>query len=146
MKIFCCAALLFLSALTAFPQSKAEREVSATVRQWAASMVSRDMDALGKILADDIIITDYNARTRGKKEELEILKPSQDVKTISVENEDVKIKIYGNTAVVTALTKMVFEILGKETKSSMRYTAVFVKRERRWQIVALQIARVPPPK
>lgn len=146
MKIFFCIALFFLSALTAFPQSKAEREVSATVKKWAASIVSRDMDALGKILADDIIITDYNGKTRGKKEELEILKPSPDVKTISVENEDIRVKIYGKTAVVTALTNMVFEIVGKETKSSMRYTAVFVKQGSRWQIVALQIARVPSPK
>lgn len=146
MKIILSITLLLLSALAAFPQSKAEKEVSDTVKQWAATIVSRDMDALGKILADDIIITDYTAKVRGKKEELQVLAPSPDVKTVSVDNEDVKIRIYGQTAVVTALTKMVFEILGKETKSSMRYTAVFVKQGGRWQIVALQIVRVPPPK
>jgi ketosteroid isomerase-like protein len=104
------------------------------------------MDSLEKILADDIVITDYNGKVRGKKEELEILKPSPDVKTISVENEDVKIKIHGKTAVVTALTIMLFNVGGRDTAVSMRYTAVFVKREGRWQIVALQTARLPPPK
>lgn len=146
MKAILYTTLLLLSAITCFPQSKAERDVSATVKEWAATIVSRDMDALGKILADDIIITDFNGATRGKKEELQVLAPSPGVKTISVENEDVKIKIYGQTAVVTALTRMVFEIVGKETKTLLRYTAVFVKQGGRWQIVALQIARVPQPK
>jgi ketosteroid isomerase-like protein len=146
MKIFLILALLLLPALAVFPQSKAEREISDTVKRWAGSIVSRDMDALGKILADDIVITDYNGKVRGKKEELEILKPSPDVKTISVENEDVKIQIHGKTAVVTALTIMLFNIGGRDTAMSMRYTAVFVKRDGRWQIVALQTARLPPPK
>lgn len=146
MKILFLSAILLVSALAGYPQSKAEREVSDTVKKWAASIVSRDMDALAEILADDIEIIDYTGKVRGKKKELEILKPSPDVKTISVENEDLKIKVYGKTAVVTALTKMLFNIDGRDTATWMRYTAVFVKRDRRWQIVALQTSRLPPPK
>jgi ketosteroid isomerase-like protein len=146
MKIFLILTFLLFPALAVFPQSRAKREVSDTVKRWAGSIVSRDMDALGWVLADDIVITDYNGKVRGKKEELEVLKPSPDVKTISVENEDVKIKVHGKTAVVTALTVMVFNIGGRDTAMSMRYTAVFVKRDGRWQIVALQTARLPPPK
>lgn len=126
------AFLILLVTTSASAQSKAEREVSETVKQWAATIVSRDMDALGRILADDIIITDFNGGTRGKKEELEVLKPVAGVKTVSVDNEDVKIKIFDKTAVVTALTKMVFDLNGKEATSHMRYTAVFVKRDGRW--------------
>jgi ketosteroid isomerase-like protein len=143
--IILCSTVILVGAFAVFPQSKAEREVSETVKQWADSIVSRDMDALGRILADDIVITDYNGKVRGKKEELEILKPSPDVKTISVENEDVKIKVHGKTSVVTALTIMLFNIGGRDTAMSMRYTAVFVKRARRWRIIALQTARLPPP-
>lgn len=135
-----------MSTLAAFPQLKAEREVSETVKQWAAAIVSRDMVALGKILADDIEITDFTGKLRGKKEELEVLKPSPDVKTVSVENEDLKIKVYGKTALVTALTVMVFNIGGKDSATSLRYTAVFVKRDGRWQIIALQTSRPPQPK
>ena len=135
-----------MSTFAVFPQLKAEREVSDTVKQWAASIVSRDMAALGRILADDIEITDYNGKLRGKKEELEILKPSPDVKTLSVENEDLNIKVYGKTAVVSALTVMVFNVGGKDSAMLMRYTAVFVKRDGRWQIVTLQTGRLPAPK
>jgi ketosteroid isomerase-like protein len=67
MKIFLVLALLLLPSLAVFPQSKAEREVADTVRQWADLMVSRDMDTLGRILADDIVITDYTARSGGRR-------------------------------------------------------------------------------
>jgi ketosteroid isomerase-like protein len=112
MKILFGLAFLFLFSVCVFPQSRTEKEVSATINAWADSILKRDMTALGKILADDIIITDYTGKTRGKTEELEVLKPMPHVKTISVENEDVKIRIYGKSAVVTAMTKMKFNIAG----------------------------------
>ena len=96
MKKIVLLALFLLPAITAFSQSKAEREVSDTIKQWADLILKRDMTALAKILADDIIITDYTGKIRGKAEELDILKPMPHVKTVSVDNEDVKIKIYGN--------------------------------------------------
>ena len=137
--------VLMFAAFTAFSQSKSEREVSDIVKQWAASMVSRDMDALGKILADDIEITDSNGNRRGKKEELQVLKPVPGFITVSVDNEDVKIRIFGKTAIVTALTRMVFNSDNMPVVAAMRYTAVFVKRDGRWQIVALQTMKVPFP-
>jgi ketosteroid isomerase-like protein len=146
MKIIFSIMFLLLAASVSFSQTRSEREVSDTIKRWADSILKRDMTALGNILADDIIITDYTGKTRGKAEELDVLKPMPHVKTISVENEDVKIKLYGKSAVVTALTKMKFNIGGMDTGMEMRYTAVFVKRDRRWQIVALQTTRVAPPK
>lgn len=122
-----------------------EREVRAVIKQWADSIVKRDMNALDKILSKDLIVTSFDGTTRGKTEELEVLKPNPNVTTHSVENKDVRIKIYSNTAVVTAVTEMLFVISEKTASSSLRYTAVFVKQNGRWQIVALQTARIAKP-
>ncbi len=85
------------------------------------------------------------AKLTGKKEELEALKPSAAVKTVSIRNEDLKVRVFGNAAVVTALTKMQFVIKEKDVYTDCRYTAVFVKQEGRWQLAALQSARAPQP-
>lgn len=138
----CLAGFTSVSAQT----SKAEKEVRAVVKQWADSIVNRDMNALGAILSDDLIVTAFDGATRGKREELEILKPNPNVKTVSVENENLRVKIYGKTAVVTAVTKMVFVVSEKTATNAFRYTAVFVKQKGRWQIVALQTARIASPK
>lgn len=128
------------------PPGKPGDEIMATLAKWADAVRDRDMKMLDALFADDLIITTYDGKTRGKKEELEILKPNPDVKTVSVVNEDVGVKLYGNVAVVTALTKMQFVIAGKETPVALRYTAVLVKQDDRWQMVALQTARVSPTK
>ncbi len=125
--------------------NKSEQEIRTVLKQWADSMVRRDMNALGRILSDELIVTSFDGTTRGKKEELEVVKPNPNVQTHSVENKDVRIKIYGSTAVVTALTEMLFIISEKTASSTFRFTAVFVKQGGRWQIVALQTARVAAP-
>lgn len=122
-------------------QKKAADEVLETVAKWADAVRDRDMKALDTLFAEELFITTFDGKTRGKKEELEVLKPNPNVRTVSVENEDVRVKLYGDTAVVTALTKMQFIINEKETPVAMRYTAIFVKRDGRWQMVALQTAR-----
>ncbi len=125
---------------------KKEKEIHAALKNWADAVVSRNMNALGKIFADDLIVTDQNGGTRGKAQELEVLKPSPEVKTVSVVNEEVRIRNYGKAAVVTAVTKMRFVIGGKDVNTVFRYTAVFVRQGGRWQITALQTARVAPVK
>ena len=128
--------------------SREEIEVRIAIGRWANAVKDRDQKALDALFADDLFITDYNGGTRGKKEELEVLKPSETMKTLSVTNENIVVRIYNKskTAIVTAVVKMVFEIAGKQTHMAMRYTSVWEKRKGTWQIVVLQTARVAQPK
>ncbi len=121
---------------------KAAGEVLATIAKWADAVRDRNTRSLDQIFADDIVITSFDGSVRGKKEEMEVLKPNPAIRTESVTNEDVGLKIFGDVAVVTALTKLNFIVQDKPQPFAMRYTAVFVKREGRWQIVALQSGRV----
>lgn len=147
--VICFTLVLVFSARAASQTQKkngAEQEIRTTVHKWAEAVVGRDMVFLEKLFADDLFITTYDGKTRGKAEELAILKPSPDVKTVSVVNEDLRVKVYGKTAVVTATTKMHFVIAGRDVHTALRYTAVFVKKQDRWQMAALQTARAPQPK
>ncbi|MGB2753036.1 MAG: nuclear transport factor 2 family protein [Pyrinomonadaceae bacterium] len=140
--------LLFFSVIAGSVQaqeiSREDTEVRAAIGKWADAVKDRDQKALDAIFAVDLFITDYNGGTRGKKEELEVLKPSETMKTLSVTNENIVVRIYNKskTAIVTAVVKMVFEIAGKQTHMAMRYTSVWEKRKGNWQIVVLQIARI----
>ena len=144
-KILFIFGILTIFSTFAFGQTaKSEKEVQVVLKKWADAVVKRDAVALGKILSDDLIVTTFDGVTRGKKEELAILKPNPNVTTHSVENKEVRIKVYGNTAVVTATTETLFIISEKTASSSLRYTAVLVKQKGIWQIVALQTARITP--
>ncbi len=123
--------------------NKDGREIFAVITKWADAVRDRDTKALDNLFEEDLIITTADGRTRGKKEELEILKPNPAIRTVSIKNEDVKVRVFGNAAVATGLNKMHLVNAGKDVKTAFRYTAVFVKLEGRWQLVALQTARPP---
>ena len=56
-------------------------------------------------------------------------------------------RFYGDTVVVIGRTKEKWKNQkGEEFTAEYRWTDVFVKRKGRWQCVAAQVARVPPPK
>ena len=147
-QILICLAAAALFALPAYSQpltaeqKNGAEEVLATISKWADAVRDRDQKALDQIFAEDLFITTANGQTRRKQGELDALKPNPNIKTVSIANEDVEVRMLGETAVVTALTKMRFLRDKTEMPVNMRYTAVFAKRDGRWQLVVLQIANV----
>ena len=120
-----------------------ETEVMATIARWADAVRDRDQKALDQLFEDEMIVTAFDGTMRGKQAELDVLKPDANVRTLTVTNEDIRIRRFEKTAIATATTRMEFLISEKPVKTAFRYTAVFVKKENRWQIVALQTTRLP---
>ncbi len=149
-KVIFVVAVVFVSCVSVAAQSEPEKtsqssakEIFMAIADWADAVRNRDTKALDKIFEADMIVTAFDGTTRGKTEEIEILKPGGVMKMLSISNDDVKVRIFDKTAVVTALTRMNFVVGEKESSSAFRYTAVFLKKDGRWQIIALQTARAP---
>ena len=145
--ILCLSCLLFFSSFVqaqSKPVSDDAKQVFATISRWADAVRDRDRKTLESLFADDMIVTLSDGSVRGKAEELEALKPDPKVTFSSVSNDDIGVKMFTDVAVVTALTKMQYVSSGKESSFGMRYTAVFARKDGRWQIVALQTARPVP--
>jgi uncharacterized protein (TIGR02246 family) len=123
----------------------AEQEVRAVITRWATAVKNRDTGALDSIFADDLFITDYNGGTRTKQQELDILKPLPTTRTMSVTNDDLKIRTWprSNVAVATAKVRMVHRTAGRDSIMQLRYTSVWEKRGGRWQLTVLQTSRIP---
>jgi ketosteroid isomerase-like protein len=143
MKYFLMVALVLLSfSIVSAQMNKAEKEVLAVNKAWADAQVKGDLDALDKIFHDDLIVTSGNGKLRDKKGELADQKPAPDFKTYFFNTEDVRVKVYGKTAVVTGHAKWRINYQGKEADNERRFTCVYVKQNGRWQMVALQVTRI----
>jgi ketosteroid isomerase-like protein len=68
---------------------------------------------------------------------------SGDLKIESSTPDDMKVQVYGNTAVVTYGTIDKGTYKGKDLSGKYRWMDVFVRRNGRWQIVAGQGTPVP---
>ncbi|MGA9773939.1 MAG: nuclear transport factor 2 family protein [Blastocatellia bacterium] len=123
----------------------AEQEVAALNRVWADSIVRGDMEALDRLFANDMTVTSGNGTVRNKAQEMDDLRPSADIKTYFFNTEDVRVRIFGNAAVVTGHAKWRINLKGRDADNERRYTLVFIKQDGRWQIVAQHLSRIAPP-
>lgn len=141
MKLLLVVTGLMLFAFAASAQSKAEREVLAANAAFDRAIVARDAVAYERILADDFILTGADGTVSDKKVEIAKVR-SGDLTFESGKSDDVRVKVYGNTAVVTGRFTAKGKNAGRDFTFVERYTAVFVKRNGRWQMVAEQATEI----
>ncbi len=113
-----------------------EEALMQTERDWTEASLKKDAAALDKILADDWV-GQGPPGTVTKAEALADLK-SGDNKLESITLGDMKVRVLGDTAVVTGSDDEKSSYKGKDTSGHYTWTDVFAKRNGRWQAVASQ--------
>jgi ketosteroid isomerase-like protein len=123
--------------------SSDEEVVRQLERDSLDATVRHDVEAYGRVLADDFIGHWANDSTTTRQEEIEMLRTG---KECYEENRiiDMKVRIYGTTAIVSGQSTETSVIEGKSATGVYNFTDVFLKRNGRWQIVATQTARPIP--
>jgi ketosteroid isomerase-like protein len=116
-------------------KSKAEREVLKLLDGWLDALKRSDMAALDRIIADDFTIVGTEGAIRSKEQDLAPIK-SGDLKFESLATEDVKVFVYGDTAVVTGIGTYKVNFKGRAADVRERFFDVYQKRKGRWQVIA----------
>jgi ketosteroid isomerase-like protein len=104
------------------------------------AVANNDADALDEFLADDWIIVGPDGDIIDKARFLGVIK-SGVLSHELMESTDMTVRLYGNTAVVTALTTTKGKFMGQDFASCERATDIFVKQTDRWQCVFTQLTR-----
>ncbi len=108
---------------------------------WALAVQNADTVALALILADDYVGTTAGGSVQNKDEYL-VDFISGDRRTSSLTTEDLRVRVYGETAVLTHGGSAVSEYRGTSLSGRYRWTHVFVKRDGKWQAVANHVTRL----
>ena len=104
---------------------------------WGAAYINRDTAALERIMADDYTFTDPLGGVTDKRQNLDYIRTGLFV-IKDTHSRNVRVRIYGETAVVTALANFKARYRGVAVNGSYQYTDVLVRREGRWYAVASQ--------
>ena len=122
-----------------------EQELKRMEDEWLNTYLRGDKTTFDRIVADDFTGTDESAVLRNKSQERELVQapPSAAIK-VSLTNEDVQVRLYGDTAIVTGRIVQKAERPGQESFGfQSRFTDAFVKRRGHWQVVARHYSRIP---
>jgi len=118
-----------------------ERELIKLEIDWGKAFYTRDIAFVERFLADDYTGTEEKGIVMTKAQEIEDLRSGVHLSTSGVE-DDMKVRVYGDAAVVTGRTTVKGQYQGKEFSSRYRWTHTFIKRDGRWQCVASHTSRI----
>ena len=128
-------ALLIVSTLGAQVPSTVERDLIKLENDWSTAWQKKDAAFLQKLWADEYLSTDQDGNTFTKTQDLANVS-DRGTSITSFALTDLKVHLYGDTAVVTGLNTVKSTFKGKDSSGAYRFTDVFVKRDGRWQVVA----------
>ena len=121
-------------------KSNVEQELKRLENEWLNSYLRGDKQTFDRIVADDFTRTDESGKLATKAEERGLVQaPPASVKA-SLTNEDMKVRVYGNAAIVTG--RIVSKVEPNISFQS-RFTDTFIQRGGLWQVVARHYSRVP---
>ncbi len=128
----------------AFGQSASDEEqIKALSDQLAQAYIKGDTSFWEKYLADDYMGVYASGQAYTKSESVQ---PGA-LKYESFDVREMKVRVYGNTAVVNQLTSATGTVRkdGKPFSGLYRTTRVWVKQNGNWRLVAFQSTQVPQP-
>jgi ketosteroid isomerase-like protein len=117
-----------------------QKEILRLEKGLSQAIVKNDAEAVARFLADDWIIVDPDGGIMDTARFLGVIK-SGALTHEMMESDDTRVRIYGNTAIVTALTTTKGKFSGQVFTTQERATDVFVNQNGRWQCVLSHLTR-----
>ena len=124
--------------------SSPEQTIRKLEQDWAEAVKRRDVEKIDQMQADDYVFTGPGGVVWSKQRTLETIK-SGDLEIDSFTFSDVKVRMYGDAAVVTQQVNWNARFRGLDISGPQRMTDVFVKQGGRWRCVASQSTPVNQP-
>src|SRR5215467_14271443 len=127
---------LLATSVLGFAQEKSD---AATIRalelKWTESYKQRSIDILSSLLADEFVITVEDGTVYSKAGYISHTADSKTRVQIA-EMSDLRVRMHGDTAIVTGAYHEKGESEGKSYEYRDRLTDVWIKNSGKWQVVA----------
>ena len=112
--------------------------------QIAQAVVQGDTAFMDRVWDDDFFYTGVRGEVKTKKDVLAEIR-SGDLKFELMQFDDFRVRVYGETAIVTGHATTKERGPSGEITGRFRYTRVYVKRQGQWRLVAFQGTPIAGP-
>jgi ketosteroid isomerase-like protein len=110
--------------------------------RYGEALIKKDVATLERIWSDDYQFINGSGALLNKAQRIENVR-STETEIRAVQETDVRIRMVGgNTAVLTSHLVLTARYSGQEASGEYRNTAIWVKKEGRWQMVSNQITPI----
>jgi ketosteroid isomerase-like protein len=115
-----------------------EEEILELEKGFTDAIAKNDPEAIKRFVTDDWIIINADGGIISRERFLEVIK-SGALTHEMMESDDMRVRVYGHSAVVTALTRTKGKFMGQEFTTHERSTDFFMKLDGQWRCVLTQL-------
>ena len=115
-----------------------EDELAKVATEFANTIVKNSPEEIRQFVSDDWIIINADGGIIDRQRFLEVIK-SGTLTHEMMESDDMRVRVYGDSAVVSAVTRSKGKFMGQEFTTHERSTDVFVRRDGQWRCVLTQL-------
>lgn len=134
------------SAQPRLTREAAEKALAALERKWMDSLRQRDASALSQIISDDFTLVSPRLVVATGDRDKYFQHAMRELNLTSYEFENLTVRLYGRTAVVSGRLKQSANIAGEDWGGNYLFTDVWVSRDSAWQVVSRHTSLLPPDK
>lgn len=144
--------LLCVWVMTALPAASASmrlvhredrlhREIEGLESQWRDGLLHNDVPTVSRLLADDYLGINPDGTLETKADAI-ALRRSGAIRITSIDPENVKVHVYGDTAVVTSQVNLQGHQGERDISGHYHYTRVYSHKSGEWKIVSFEASRL----
>jgi len=138
---------VFVAASFAVAQTptnnRTEQEIRRINSEVAEAGLHGDKATADRLIADDYLYTGMDGSTRTKAQIIKDMQPLPSNVKYSSRIEDVVVRDFGGTAVMSYRMVEDVEVNGQKNSSQYRSTDVFMRRKGKWQLIATHTSMIP---
>ena len=111
-------------------------EIRDVERQLQQAMVKNDVQALERLIHDDLVFIDVEGNVQGKRDDIDSHASGAMVQTAVEFVEEPVMQLHGETAVVAVKAHVKVQLQGNPVEALCRYLRVWLFQDERWQILS----------
>jgi hypothetical protein len=123
--------------------SNAEQEVITLSKEKWRWMAERNVEALGKLVAEEAVFV-HMGGTMSKAQELDVIKSGR-IQYKDAQIQEVSVRFIGTTAILLNRIRLVAVVGGNEVVNPFTVTEVYVHQDGAWKLGSLSFTRMMTP-
>jgi ketosteroid isomerase-like protein len=128
-------------ALPRHEKGEIHKEIEALEQQWRQAIVTNNVAAMGRLLADDYIGITSNGTIETKQQAVDQRRAGT-IRITRLDITDIHVRVYGDTAVVNSVADLEGTNGATDISGQYRYTRVYNRRLGEWKIVSFEASRI----
>lgn len=121
--------------------ASAEHELIEVAHAWDRAMVTNDAEAIASYMADEWLIVGTDGKVGDRATFLALVRSGELTHDL-MESHDLRVRVYGDTAVVLGRGVSGGRYRGQPFREVERVSCVFVRQDRQWRCVLTHLSRL----